>query len=790
MDAPRPNNIYVDARALQDDGYRFRGVGQHSVALLHALRGYAWPGQRPRLIAVIDAGMGPLAPAHELLFDQIATLKRARPSRTRDWFLSLSPMTHDPMMMEGFLRDPSLYRICLFYDLIPLEYPERYLASAAARSAYLLSLAWLRCFDAFAAISAYSAQAVIERAGVDRAKVYVSNVAVRRQLEPRAGFTPVPFAERRDILVSGGGDARKNPDCALVAHARSAVLRKLGVKVGIFGSYPEAMRDELRVLYRDAGGRPQDLVFHAHLTDAELQDLYRSSLVTVVPSRAEGFSIPIVESSAAGTPVLASDVAAHPELARDAAWRFDPDDPKTLRRQIEALATQPQTWSGLRDAQIDLWRDYTVTAVGERFMNGVLARAPKATSRLSSGPAVGRGAKPRIAVLSPLPPARSGVSDYTSISLKPLKDVAELHMFTPTPNARWEPGWASLQPVEAAFTMAANFDATISVVGNSDHHTEIVDYLLEHGGGCIAHDARMINFYAVLKGMNRAAVLAGEELGRTVDEAEVSGWLQNQHNLPTLFLSEIARASHPLMVHSPTTANEIERLYGKTPKLLPFVQYRNALLARVTKVERERVRKALGVPAKRVLLATFGIVSEDKAPLEIIWALRLLRNWGVDAELAFCGNDEYFRGPIRALLKELDLEAHVRTFDKDIDEATYTDYLIAADIGVQLRTYKMGGLSGALNDCISAALPSIANAHLAEAMLAPGFVKRIPDGLSSLLIAEAALEIISEGRVDRRPVAEAKAVIEARSAEQYCDQLLKHLELEVATVPASRRRGR
>lgn len=787
MDATKPKTIYVDVRALQDDDYRFRGVGQHSVALLHAIRGYAWDGPRPRIVAVTDAGMGKLAPGHELLFDQIATLKRAKASGSRDWFLSLSPMTHDPVVMQGFLQDHALFRICLFYDLIPLEFPDRYLATRAARHDYLMALAWLRCFDAFASISTYSAEAAITKAGVDRAKIFVSNVAVRRQLEPERNAVPLPFDQRQSILVAGGGDPRKNPEVVLLAHAKSALLRKLGTKVGVFGSYPEFMRDKFRTLYREAGGRPQDLTFHAHLSDKDLRSLYRSSLVTIVPSRAEGFSIPIVESSAAGTPVLASDVAAHPELARDAAWRFDPDDHQTLQRQLESLASSEAKWRALQSAQADLWRGYTGPAVGVRFMEGVFAKA--ALWRGPSAPAVNRGTKPRIAVLSPLPPARSGVADYTAMSLQPLKALSELHMFTPTPNARWETGWASLQPLSAAATVATAFDATIGVVGNSEHHLGVVDHLLEHGGASIAHDARMINFYAVLKGMPKATQLAFEETGRTVDDAEVARWLNHQHTLPILFLSEIARASQPMMVHSPTTAKEIERLYKVTPKLLPFVQYRPTLVSQVSRANREKVRKTLGVPRGRVLLATFGFVSEDKAPLEILWALHLLRNWGVDAEVALCGNDEQFRAPIKALVEQLNLSSFVRTFDHDLDEKTYTDYLIAADIGVQLRTYKMGGLSGALNDCISAALPSIANEHLAEAMMAPEFVKRIPDGLSSLLIAEAALQIIDEGLIDPRPVQHAQAVIEARSPERYCQELLHHLELDVAvSLPKTRRR--
>lgn len=783
MTTRQPDTVYVDARALQDPDYRFRGVGQHSASLLQAIRRFDWTGDRPRMVAVIDPALEPIDPVHDLLFDEVTTLGHAGRNAGHAWFIGLSPMTHDPVKVSGFLSDPALYRIGLFYDLIPLEFPERYLASPAARADYVIALAWLRRFDTFAAISQFSGDALIQRMATDPARVFVSNVAVRRELEPNSRDRVVPFEGRKQIIVSGGGDPRKNPEIALAALATSPLLRKLGLKVSVFGSYPEGMRDELRTRFRELGGNARDLHFYSHLTDEELRQAYRSSLVTVVPSRAEGFSIPIVESSAAGTPVLASDVGAHPELARDAAWRFGPDDVETLRKQLERLATDEAAWTGLGLAQAELWKHYTVAAVGERFMDGVLARAPVADMARWGAPAVLRGARPKIAILSPLPPAASGVADYTAASLRPLKAVADLHMFTPTPNARWEEGWTSLQPVSAAAGSAIPFDATVSVIGNSDHHLEILDYLLDHGGACIAHDARMINFYYILKGLPQAAALASAEMKRTVDQTELTRWLHNQRELPTLFLSELVQASHPLLVHSATTAREIERLYGKAPGLLPFAQYRAPVYDRLGKARREQTRKALGILPNRVVLVTFGIVSEDKAPFELIWALNMLRSWGVDAELVFCGRNQHMREGVNGLIDQLGLSAFVRTFDTSIEDATYDDYLVAADIGIQLRTYRMGGLSGALNDCISAALPSIANAHLAEAMQAPEFVKRVPDGLSSLLIAEAALGILSENPRGHRPLAEARAHAAAYSPESYCEALLNHLGLDIKVKP-------
>ena len=136
---------------------------------------------------------------------------------------------------------------------------------------------------------------------------------------------------------------------------------------------------------------------------------------------------------------------------------------------------------------------------------------------------------------------------------------------------------------------------------------------------------------------------------------------------------------------------------------------------------------------------------------------------------------------IRDLATSLGVDKRVITFPDRVPENLYVTYLDAADMGVQLRGYFMGGLSGALNDCIAAGLPSIANAHLASAMVAPDYVRRVPDNFSSVLIAEAALEILDSGQNLRRPL-EARSAFGARhSPIAYCRELLAALSLEEAS---------
>ena len=76
-------------------------------------------------------------------------------------------------------------------------------------------------------------------------------------------------------------------------------------------------------------------------------------------------------------------------------------------------------------------------------------------------------------------------------------------------------------------------------------------------------------------------------------------------------------------------------------------------------------------------------------------------------------------------------------------------------------------------------LVSFGNIHLAEAMQAPDFVRRVPDGLSCVLIAEAVLDIVESGEAANRPVEQAQFFARTHSISAYCERLAQALGLDV-----------
>lgn len=776
--------VHADIRALQDPGFARRGIGSHAAFILGAARGLQRGGAT--IVGLADPGL-PVPPADvTALCDEVRWSFAPRPGDA-GLFLALSPMTHDSRPSARFHDRQGILTCAVVYDFIPLHDPGRYLASAEAARAYAARREWLAATGLYLPISSAVGAEVVERLGASSERVAVTGVALRGAFaaahsgDLRPGRPPE--APRDYVLFVGGPDPRKNLETVVAAMGRLGDAGSSTALV-IAGGYPERWRRRIVRLVRSSG-RPLALHFLDHVDDVLLAGWYAHARATVVASRDEGFSMPVIEAMACGSPVLASDIPCHRELVEEDRARFDPDSPAELAARLAALLGGDAWRAAVGASQRGVPGRFTAARVAERFTAALEARIPDAERRTP-----GRRARrrPALAIVSPWPPDRSGVADYTRRTVQALAVHADVDIWTDAPQPVADDAVRAFHRISSAAWMRPDYDATIAVLGNSHFHAGIIDHHLRHGGPCILHDSRLIDLYAWWYGTARTRRVAEHELGRAVAPREIHDWTIRHGELPTLFLSEVVRAGSPVFVHSRGLADEIGRLYGAATVRLPFALLREFSPVETGPEARALARAALGIPADRRLVVTLGIYGPSKAPDVCVDAVARLRARGAEVHLAFVGVDAVTGRETLARARAAGIGAAVHCTGAWLADDTYRAWVSAADAAVQLRTHRFGGISAALMDCVAAGVPTVANDDLAAALDAPPTVHRVPDTFTADDVAAGLWCLLRSGAA--RDETARRAYCGAHTMATYAEGLLASLGLDDGRAghPASRDR--
>ena len=753
--------LLIDARCLQDAGYATRGIGRHIETMLGAAP--AALAETFAIAGLIDPALPPIAQSAARLFDRVVTTVYASSHAAGTIFLNPAPLSFPPGLVDPLLRSPRAASIAVVLDFIPFDLPELYLQAPQARRQYRAGLAALRRYDRFLPISAATAARLEQIFPGSAGRASVTGVAVRPSLLP-ASDAILPFdARRREILVVSGDDYRKNPEVAAIAHGGSAALREAGIALRFTGIHDPGTRERLARLHREADGDAALLDFAPPLPEAALARAYAEALVVIAPSRAEGFSLPIVEAMAWETPVLAAEEPAQAELVTDTEDRFALDDAEAARAKMERLSADPGAWQAAAARQAGLWRDFLPDAVATKFWQPFLDLPV---------PAIPRRARPRIALLSPLPPAFSGCADHSLALLAALAPEAQVTVFSDTPSPMVPEGVAFGGRADPSVMKSRRFDGVITVIGNSPLHRTELGLLRDHGGAAIVHDARLGDLYRSGLGGPAARGLAIAERGAEVAYEQLDAWEADQAKMPLRFLSEIAAVAAPMIVHAASTARWVASHHGVAARFLPFTPYRLPDPATLTEIGRAAARERLGIPPGIPLIVSLGHIHRDKAPdilIQVAAALQPIMPF----RMAFAGSaDPCLVAALLDLADRLGLGRENLILGPDlVPEAAYRDYLAAADCTVQLRRAPAGSISGALMDAVAAGIPSVAAATLTEAIMPPCYVRSVADDAEP---AEIAVALRAELDQDRTAVAAAReAFLAERNMPRYATQLLR-----------------
>jgi hypothetical protein len=324
-----------------------------------------------------------------------------------------------------------------------------------------------------------------------------------------------------------------------------------------------------------------------------------------------------------------------------------------------------------------------------------------------------------------------------------------------------------------------SFDVMVVVAGNSHFHLPFVELTTLTDCVVIAHDTRMVEFYLALR--DRGGV--EQVMLKTLDPnapTEISPALDDQIDdmrlLQNAGMWEVARRSQGLVLHAQSAAQRLAIETGVTPFLLPFANQRVPASNVTTADMRSEACARLGFDSTCVHLASFGYVdTRTKMSDQVIQAAGWLSQWGHKVSLHLVGSASV------SVIETLNLAArsagiHEFCVTGFVSEEEFRDYLLAVDLGVQLRISPQLGVSGPLSDLAAFGTRAVASPGLAIDVDAPEYIHRLPESVSALLVAEA-IESVLESDFDPSSIeSERIAYLAGKRPELYAQKLMDYLE--------------
>lgn len=430
----------------------------------------------------------------------------------------------------------------------------------------------------------------------------------------------------------------------------------------------------------------------------------------------------------------------------------------------------------------------------EAAADRIIAECEKAARTASETAPPDPESRPRLAFVSPFPPARSGIAEYSAQLMGPLSKHYRIHLVTDQKEIS-DPRLFDAFPVHDPDWLKANaaqFDRVLYHFGNSPIHRFMYDLLPVVPGIVVLHDFFLLDGQGgFLSGWaRRETILRNHGIAALIDAPQLEAASIGVEPWPGSL--DVLQTATGVIVHGEEPCRLAEQWYGPGAAR---DWHRIPHLRRVAEVSAERrheARARLGFSAEDIVICSFGDVGPTKLNLEVTRALtrsRLASNPNV--RLIFVGAAPRKYETRIADLAGLLPAARCRITGW-VDAHGYEDHLLAADIAVQLRSKSRGETSGAVVDCLSHGLPTIVNAHGSMRDLDADSVLRIADPVDEDALARALETLVDDAALRARLAARARQVIAeehdpegcANGYRQAIERSVRSWRQKVASLPA------
>ncbi len=674
---------------------------------------------------------------------------------------SLSPdIVHVSSIFDGYQDDtvasvglsPSAFATAVtLYDLIPFLRADEHLWNSTLKNHHLRKAHYLKRADLLLAISESSRQEAIDvlnipaehvvniSAGIDEIfKVTQYSSEFVQDLYGRLGI------RRNFVMYSGALDPRKNLEGLIQAFAQLPEPLRSSYQLVFVGGHDSVRRQRLEELGRRLGLGENLPLFLGHASDTDLVALYNLCSLFVFPSFHEGFGLPPLEAMACGAPTIASNLTSLSEILGSSPGAIDPHQPGDISRRMHDALTDSAFREALREHGLQQSGKFTWQRVAEKTWSAFeeLHRRHSSATTASFAPSAAQAKKLRLAYFSPLPPERSGISDYSAELLPELARFYEIDVIVQqdTVSDDWINANFGVHDLAFFREHRLRYDRILYHIGNSPFHIYMLDTLRRYPGVVVLHDffqSGVLNWMetiggcpdqfsqAVYESHGYSGLLRAKEQGR---EWAVRTLPCNRH---------VIDAAAGIIVHSDFSRKLAEVWYGSgfgsDWKVVPFPRSPK-------RIDRDSARQRLGLAPDDYVVCSFGLIDPTKLNRGLLASWQQSRlSRSATCKLIFVGENHggQYGNDLRNAIAASDSMSGKVSITGYVSLDSYRDYLAAADCAVQLRTNSRGETSAALLDCMAYGLPTIVNSNGAFAEIPDRAALKLPDDFSDTELASA-----------------------------------------------------
>jgi glycosyltransferase involved in cell wall biosynthesis len=276
--------------------------------------------------------------------------------------LSLSPFEKHESVIS-FPLSTKFKNFSVLYDLIKLQFPNQLLISRKQKTSYLWSLQNLEEYDCLLSISEET-----RRHWVALTKNKVPVEVILGSGHASGLGLKKGFSDRAGLICVGAEQEHKNIARLIEAYCLLPLEIQLEHDLTILGVRNIGARNRFARYSRNAAGQ---VILSEYLSDKDMTRSYANARLLVMPSLAEGLSLPILEAWNHELVAIGSENTVAQEVIEKESLLFNPKDPISMRDCMQRYLTSESDWNAaLLDLKLSS-KNFTWVSTANRALNAI-----------------------------------------------------------------------------------------------------------------------------------------------------------------------------------------------------------------------------------------------------------------------------------------------------------------------------------------------------------------------------------------------------------------------------------